>query len=167
MVRRLRRKFQQKPSNCCLAAFSYLRLSSNMISVASPISTVVYASNCSSVKYIRHHLLSESDETAQRIILILTNSLFYFFHFCKCFSQATILGRFHRQGHAYTECPLFLQQVPTMHRNSILNVPSQKYLRMFSFVVYWFIVYQVHVVPQLVPFSGVRFAYPSSSNALS
>ena len=50
--------------------------------------------------------LSESDETAQQIILILTNSLFYFFPFRKGLIQATIFDRCHRQDYASIECPL-------------------------------------------------------------
>ena len=53
--------------------FVYLRLStSSTMKVASPVSTAVKLSKSVKVKYIRRHLLSESDETARRIILILT-----------------------------------------------------------------------------------------------
>ena len=47
--------------------FVYLRLStSSTMKVASPVSTAVKLSKSVKVKYIRRHLLSESDETAMR-----------------------------------------------------------------------------------------------------
>lgn len=47
--------------------FVYLRLStSSTMKVASPVSTAVKLSKSVKVKYIRRHLLSESDEAAMR-----------------------------------------------------------------------------------------------------
>ena len=68
MVRRFRQMYLAKTvKRIVWRFFVYLRLStSSTMKVASPVSTAVKLSKSVKVKYIRRHLLSESDETAIR-----------------------------------------------------------------------------------------------------
>ena len=106
------------PSNARLAALVYFWLLQRAMIPIIRIPNWIKSENVTAVIASPPLYVDWGDKTAQRIILILTNSLFYFFPFCKCFIQATIPDNCHLQGHAYTKSLLFLLQDSSTRKNS-------------------------------------------------